>query len=331
MRILYPEIQPYHTGRLQVSQIHNLYYEECGNPLGHPAVFLHGGPGGAVGPESRRFFDPDFYRIVLFDQRGAGKSTPYAELQDNNTWRLVEDLETLRSHLGIERWVVFGGSWGSTLALCYAIAHPERVMGLVLRGVYLGRKWENKWLFQEGASYFYPDQYEAYIAPIPPEERGDLIGAYYRRLTDPDEAIHLAAAKTWSSWEGSMVHIKPLPKPDPQEPAESQSPEVIENPRDSLAIARFECHYIFHEMFFPSDNYILENIQHIAHLPCRIVHGRFDTICPPRNAWELSQAYPEARLSLVQEGAHAARDPEMASELVQALDDFRELFDEKTR
>jgi proline iminopeptidase len=316
MRTLYPEIEPYRSGRLQVSQLHNLYYEECGNPQGSPAVFLHGGPGGATSPTSRRFFDPEFYRSILFDQRGAGKSTPYAEIAENNTWKLVEDMESLRIHLGIERWLVFGGSWGSTLALCYAIAHPERVVGLVLRGVYLGRKWENKWLFQEGASYIYPDNYDKYIAPIPPQERGDLIGAYYHLLTDPDEAVHLPASQTWSAWEGGLVHLNPEPRPENG------------NPRDRLAIARFECHYIVNEMFFPSDNYILENIHLITHLPCRIVHGRFDVCVPPRNAWELSKAYPKAVLSLVQDGSHAATDPGMASELVQALDDFRGLFKE---
>ena len=331
MRTLYPEIEPFRTGRLQVSPLHNLYYEECGCPQGKPAVFLHGGPGGAVSPDSRRFFDPDFYRAILFDQRGAGKSTPYAEIQDNNTWKLAEDMEILRAHLGIEKWLVYGGSWGSTLALCYAIAHPERVVGLVLRGVYLGRKWENQWLFQEGASIFYPDKYQDYIAPIPLEERTDLIGAYYRRLMSPDPAVHLAAAKTWSGWEGGLVHINPEPKPTP-DPSQDADPDgKAEDLLSRLAIARFECHYIVNEMFFPNDNYILDHIAAITHLPCRIVHGRFDAVCPPRNAWDLCQAYPSARLSLVQEGAHAARDPHMAAELVQALDDFRDLFGEASQ
>jgi proline iminopeptidase len=315
MRDLYPEIEPYQTGRLKVSALHELYYEECGNPHGQAAVFLHGGPGGAIVPKSRRFFDPAFYRVVLFDQRGAGKSTPYAEIRENNTWNLVDDLEKLRTQLGIERWIVFGGSWGSTLALCYSIAHPERVVGLVLRGVYLGRKWENQWLFQEGASYLYPDHYINYIAPIPPSERGDLIAAYYRRLTDPDESVHLPAAQTWSAWEGGMVHLSPESKIEPIDP------------RENLAIARFECHYIVNEMFFPSNNYILENISRITHLPCHIVHGRYDVITPARNAWDLHLAYPKADLSFVQEGGHAATDPAMVSALVQALDDSREHFE----
>lgn len=314
MRALYPEIEPYQTGTLQVSALHRLAYELCGNPQGKPAVFLHGGPGGGISPDARRFFNPDVYRAVLFDQRGAGNSTPYAELRENNTQALVEDLEKLRLHLGIERWLVFGGSWGSTLALCYAIAHPERVAGLVMRGIYLGRRWENQWLFQEGASYFYPDRYAEYIRPIPPDERGDLIGAYYRRLTDPDESVHLAAAASWSAWEGGLVRLIP------------EAPQEI-NPLKNLAIARFECHYIVNDMFFPGDNYILENAARIAALPCRIVQGRYDVVCPARSAWELHQALPQSKLVIVQEGAHTARDPAMASELVQAIDDSQFLFD----
>ena len=314
MRTLYPEIEPFATGNLSVSSLHTLYYEESGNPAGQPAVFLHGGPGGGFGPAARRFFNPDAYHAVLFDQRGAGKSTPYAEVEDNTTWTLVEDMEKLRVHLGIERWVVFGGSWGSTLALCYAIAHPERVVGLVLRGVYLGRMWENRWLFQEGASYFYPDRYEQYIAPIPVSERGDLIHAYYARLTDPDPAVHLPAAQAWSDWEGGMVHLIPVPKTEE------------EDPRKKLAIARFECHYIVNGMFFPHDDYVLENAPRIAHLPCKIVHGRYDVICPATNAWELCKCLPLAELTYVQEGGHTAVDPAMASALVQALDDSLSLF-----
>lgn len=313
MRTLYPEIEPYAVGNLSVSPIHTLYYEECGNAAGKPAVFLHGGPGGGLSADSRRFFDPEAYRIILFDQRGAGKSTPYAEIHENNTWLLVEDMEKLRVHLGIERWVVFGGSWGSTLALCYAITHPERVAGLVLRGVYLGRRWENKWLFQEGASYFFPDHYETYTAPIPAEERGNLIGAFYKRLIDPDESVHLPAAKAWSEWEGCMVRMIPLAKTSE------------EDPHKCLAIARFECHYIVNDMFFPNDNYILENAAKIAHIPCRMVHGRHDPVCPPTNAWELSKVLPQAGLVFVNDGAHNPVEAGMASELVQALDDFRTL------
>jgi proline iminopeptidase len=314
MRTVYPEIEPYITGTLPVSDLHSLYYEECGNPNGAPALFLHGGPGGGINPESRRYFDPDFYHIVLFDQRGAGKSTPYAEVNENNTWNLVEDIEKLRFHFGVERWLILGGSWGSTLALCYAIAHPDRVTGMVLRGVYFGRRWENRWLFQEGASWFYPDRYALYTAPIPLEQRGDLITAYYQLLTNPDETIHLPAAQTWSAWEDGMVRLVP----DPEKKKEA--------PHTKLSIARLECHYIVNNMFFPTDNYILENAHRIAHLPVHIIHGRYDLVCPPVNAWELSRQLPQSILTIVQQGSHAARDPHMASELIEATEAFKLLF-----
>jgi proline iminopeptidase len=308
MHTLFPKIKPYHSGTLPVSTLHTLYYEECGNPLGVAALFLHGGPGGGIGPDSRRFFDPAYYRIVLFDQRGAGKSTPYAETSENDTWSLVEDIEKLRLHLGVERWVILGGSWGSTLALCYAIRHPQRVSALVLRGVYLGRRWENHWLFQEGASYFYPDQYQKYIEPIPPAERGDLISAYCKRLTDPDKAVHLAAAQTWAGWESALVRLNPKIRRKPVKP------------RDLLAIARFECYYIVNDMFFPSDNYILENAACIAHLPVYIIHGRFDVVCPPTNAWELHHLLPNSHLNIIQRGSHAASEAHMAGALVEATE-----------
>ena len=315
MRELYPEIEPYHTGRLQVSDLHSLYYEECGQRNGPPAVFLHGGPGGGVIPDSRRYFAPTFYRIVLFDQRGAGKSTPYASVEENTTWDLVEDLERLRRHLGIERWLVFGGSWGSTLALCYAIAHPQRVAGLVLRGVYLGRESENRWLFQEGASWYFPEAWQDYLAPIPPVERGDLIAAYRRRLTDPDPAAHLPAAQAWAGWESAIVRLIP------------KAHEEKEDPLSNLAIARLENHYIVHGMFYPNDNYILDHASAIRHIPCRIVHGRYDLVCPPRSAWDLHQVYPEAQLTFTPDAGHAGREPGNVHALVQATDDLRTLFE----
>jgi proline iminopeptidase len=317
VRELYPEIEPYHTGRLQVSGLHSLYFEECGRRDGAAAVFLHGGPGGGIVPDSRRYFDPDFYRIVLFDQRGAGKSTPYASIEENTTWDLVEDLERLRRHLRVERWLVFGGSWGSTLALCYAVAHPERVVGLVLRGVYLGRESENRWLFQEGASWYFPEIWQKYLDPIPPDERGDLIAAYRRRLVDPDPAVHLPAAQAWSNWESAIVRL--IPKPPEEEK---------EDPLSQLAIARLENHYIVNGMFYPGgDNYVLDHIPAIRHLPCRIVHGRYDLVCPPRSAWDLKQVYPKAELIFTPDAGHAGREPGNVHSLVQATDDFRILFE----
>jgi proline iminopeptidase len=316
VRELYPEIEPYRTGRLQVSERHSLYYEECGRREGAPVVFLHGGPGGGIVPDSRRNFDPGFYRIVLFDQRGAGKSTPYASIDENTTWDLVEDLERLRRHLNIERWLVFGGSWGSTLALCYAIAYPERVVGLVLRGVYLGRRSENHWLFQEGASWYFPDAWEKYLAPIPETERADLIAAYRRRLIDPDPTVHLPAAQAWAGWESAIVRLIPhVPDGDK------------EDPLSNLAIARMENHYIVNEMFYPNgDTYILDHIQPVQNLPCRIVHGRYDLVCPPRSAWDLKKVYPKAELVFTPDAGHAGREPGNIDALVQATDDFKSLF-----
>ena len=313
MDILFPEIEPYRTGYLDASPIHQLYYEECGNPAGQPLVYLHGGPGAGISPPYRRFYDPDFYRIILLDQRGCGKSTPFASLEENTTWHLVADLERLRTHLGIERWLVFGGSWGSTLALSYALRHPQRVVGLVLRGIYLGRHWENQWLFQEGASYFFPEAWAKYIAPIPPEERGDIMGAYHIRLIDPDPDVQLKAAQTRAAWESAVVRLIPeqVPKDDP---------------RADLAISRIESHYMVNNLFFPSDNYLLENVPSIQHLPCRIVHGRYDLICPVRNAFELHERLPHAEIRIVPDAGHASLEPGISRELVQATQNFKSLF-----
>lgn len=316
MRTLYPSIEPYHSDFLKVSDTHSLYYEQCGDPQGHPIVFLHGGPGAGISPGVRSFFDPDFYRIILFDQRGCGKSTPYASIEANTTWDLVDDMERLRTHLGIERWVVFGGSWGSTLALAYAIRHPDRVIGLILRGIYLGRPWENAWLFQEGASYFFPERWKTYLATIPEEERDDLIHAYHHYLNHPDQQVCLNAAGAWSSWESAIAQLIPNP----------EDPHFTEDPLAGLAIARIENHYFVNNLFFPSDNYLLENAPSIAHIPCRIVHGRYDLICPVRNAFELVEKLPHAELRVVPDAGHTAREPGIASELVQAADDFKVLF-----
>jgi proline iminopeptidase len=313
MEILFPEIEPYRIGYLDVSPIHRLYYEECGNPAGQPLVYLHGGPGAGISPPYRRFYDPDFYRIILFDQRGCGKSLPFASLEDNTTWDLVADMERLRVHLGIQRWLVYGGSWGSTLALSYALRHPQPIVGLVLRGIYLGRRWENQWLFQEGASYFFPEAWKKFVDPIPEEERGDLMGAYHKRLVDPDPEVQQKAAHDRAAWESAVVRLIPEKAPK-------------EDPQADLAISRIESHYMVNDLFFPDDNYLLENVSSIQHLPCRIVHGRYDLICPVRNAFELHERLPHAEIRIVPDAGHASLEPGISKELVQATQDFKSLF-----
>ncbi|MDR3447074.1 MULTISPECIES: prolyl aminopeptidase [unclassified Dyella] len=310
MRELYPEIEPYRTQRLRVDDIHELHIEECGNPHGLPVVFLHGGPGSGVSPYHRRFFDPARYRIVLFDQRGAGRSTPHAELRNNTTGHLVGDIETIREHLGIERWVVFGGSWGSTLALAYAQAHPERVLGLVLRGIFLGRPGELRW-FNEldgGARWIFPERWSHYVAHIPENERDDMVEAYWRRLDSDDESVRVAAAMAWSNWEGgstTLVH-------DPNEPG------IFENPHAAVSVARTEAHYFRHQVFLEPDQ-LLRDVDRIRRIPATIVHGRYDVICPVKNAYDLATAWPEAAFHIVLAG-HSAPDPAIVDVLVNATD-----------
>jgi proline iminopeptidase len=312
-RTFYPEIEPYRTGRLRVSDVHELYFEESGNPQGRPAVFLHGGPGGGTEPKYRRFFDPQAYRIVLFDQRGCGKSTPHASLVDNTTWHLVADIETLRGHLGIESWVVFGGSWGSTLALAYAETHPQRVQALVLRGIFLLRKQEIDWFYQRGASVLFADAWEGYLAPIPEAERGDLLRAYHRRLTSDDPAVRQEAARAWSVWEGSTSCLFP----NAELIAKTGGDEF------SLAFARIECHYFVNRGFFGRDAQLLEDVGRIRRIPGVIVQGRYDVVCPMESAWALHRAWPEAELRLVRDAGHSALEPGIVHELVQATDRFR--------
>jgi proline iminopeptidase len=311
-RELYPPIEPYASGMLQVSPLHNMYFEQCGNPHGKPVVFLHGGPGAGCNAKCRRFFDPARYRIVLFDQRGCGRSTPHAELTDNTTWDLVADVERLREHLGIERWQVFGGSWGSTLALAYAQTHPQRVTELVLRGIFLLRRWEMQWFYQHGCDAIFPDAWEAFLEPIPAVERGDLIGAYYRRLTSPDAALRLAAAKAWSIWEGSTIFLR-------QDPAHIASTGADEF---ALAFSRIECHYFVHGGFFETDGQLLGNAERLRKIPAVIVQGRYDVVCPMRSAWDLHRAWPEADLRIVADAGHSAFEPGIAGELVEATDRF---------
>ena len=312
-RTFYPEIEPYRTGRLRVSDLHEIYWEESGNPQGKPVVFLHGGPGGGTEPKQRRFFDPSAYRIVLFDQRGAGKSTPYASLVDNTTQHLVADIEQIRAHLGIERWQVFGGSWGSSLALAYAEAHPDRVTELVLRGIFLLRKVEIDWFYQRGADALFPDAWEDYLAPIPVEERGDMIRAYYKRLTSEDAAVRIEAAKAWSIWEGrtSCLH------------ANAALIARTSGDEFALAFARIECHYFVNNSFLKTDTQLLDEIGKIRHIPTVIVQGRYDVVCPMESAWALYRAFPEADLRITPDGGHSAFEPGNIHELISATDRFR--------
>ena len=312
LRELYPEIEPYATGTLQVDARHTLYYEQCGNPDGKPVVLLHGGPGAGSNAKMRRFHDPAKYRIVLFDQRGAGRSRPHADLVDNTTWDLVADIEQLRALLGIERWQVFGGSWGSTLALAYAQTPPQRVAELVLRGIFMLRRWELEWFYQQGASRLFPDAWEHYLAPIPQAERGDLIAAYHRRLTSDDEAIRLEAARAWSIWEGgtSYLHIDP-------NYATSHG-----DPKFALAFARIENHYFVNRGFFEVEDQLLRDAQKIADIPGVIVHGRYDVVCPIQSAWELHKAWPKAELIVSPASGHSAFEAENVDALVRTTDRF---------
>jgi proline iminopeptidase len=309
MRTMYPEIEPYRSYRLTVDPRHTLYVEECGNPDGLPVIFLHGGPGAGLSPYHRRFFDPARYRIVLFDQRGAGRSTPFADLTDNTTWHLVDDIEAIREHCGIERWVVFGGSWGSTLALAYAQKHPERVLGLVLRGIFLCRPEEVRWYYEEGgASWILPEKWQRYAAAIPPEERDHMLDAYWQRLTSEDETVRLAAAQAWGAWEGGGITLEESPETE----ASFASPEV------ALSLARIEAHY-FRNHAFLEPGQLLRDVEKLRHIPTTIIHGRYDIICPVKNACDLAAAWPEADLHIVLAG-HAASEPAIVDRLVEATD-----------
>ncbi len=307
---LYDPIEPYDTGRLRVSPVHELYYEQCGNPNGQPVAFLHGGPGGGLIPDYRRFFNPNIYRIVLFDQRGAGKSTPHANLEDNTTWHLVADIERLREQLGVERWMVFGGSWGSTLSLAYAETHPGRVESLVLRGIFLCRPSEIRWFYQEGASAIFPDVWEQYFNLIPKDERSDMLSAYYRRLTSDTESVRLEAARAWSIWEGSTSKLFP----------DQQLIDHSGEAHFALALARIECHYFMNNCFFETDNYLIENVNKIRHIPAVIVQGRYDVVCPITSAWNLHRSWPEAELNIIPDAGHSAMEPGISSALVAATD-----------
>lgn len=309
----YPEIEPYKTGRLRVSDLHEIYYEESGNPNGDPVVFVHGGPGGGSSPKNRRYFNPGHYRIILFDQRGCGQSKPHAELRENTTWDLVADMEKLREHLGVDRWHVFGGSWGSTLSLAYAETHPGRTKTLCLRGIFLCRKKEIDWFYQKGASFIFPDFWEKYLEPIPVEERGDLVKAYYKRLTSEDKTVRLQAARAWSVWEGSTSRLYP----------DDELMHNFEDPEFATAFARIECHYFTNNAFFKTDNWLLENVSALKGIPVEIVHGRYDVVCPIENAWELKKALPTAKLHIIPDAGHSAMEPGILSKLVEIMEGFR--------
>ncbi len=311
-RELYPAIEPYRSGWLRVSTTHEIYWEECGNPRGKPAVFVHGGPGAGADARSRRFFDPGKYRIVVFDQRGCGRSRPHASLEDNTTWHLVADMEKLREHLGIDRWLVFGGSWGSTLSLAYAQTHSKRVTALVLRGIFLLREWEIHWFYQHGANALFPDRWEAYVGAIPLAERDDLVAAFYKRLTSRNRATQLKAAKAWAVWEGSTSYLR----------INEANVSSWDTDEFAIAVARIECHYFVHRGFFEREDLLLRNVRRIRKIPAVIVQGRYDVVCPMRSAWDLHKAWPEADFRIVPDAGHSALEPGNTHELVSATDRF---------
>ena len=308
LRELYPATEARATYRLEVGGGHELHIEESGNPQGKPAVVVHGGPGGGSSPKQYRFFDPDLYRIVLIDQRGCGASTPTASVEDNTTWDLVADLERVREFLGIERWLVFGGSWGSALSLAYSQTHPERVTELVLRGIFLLRRSELAFFYQNGASHLFPEAWEEYLAPIPEDERDDLIGAYHRRLFGEDDPERLRCARAWAGWERATSYLDPRPGDDTDQSA--------------LNLARIENHYFVNGGFFTDERQLLDGVDRIRHIAAVIVQGRYDVVCPATTAWDLHREWPEAQLIMNTRAGHSMFDPENASALVAATDTF---------
>lgn len=313
---LYPAIEPYDTGYLRVSTLHELYYEQVGNPHGKPVVFLHGGPGSEIRPSYRQFFDPAHYRIVLFEQRGCGRSRPHATLEENTTWHLVEDLEKIKTHLGIDKWIVFGGSWGSSLALVYAENHPNSVAGLVLRGIFTGNQYELDWMYKEGGvGHVFAEAWDRFVSIIPIEKRNNLMEAYHELLIGTDKALQLQAAKEWANWEASVIKMIP-----DQDLINTMTDDYL-----AVAFARIENHYFRNKLFFPEENYLLKNAHRIRHIPGIIVHGRYDMVCPFRAAWELHQAWPESKLWVARTSGHSATEVEVTNLLVDAMNEFRAL------
>ena len=312
---LFPNIEPFNTFSLPVSDLHTIYVEESGNKNGKPVIFLHGGPGGGVDPKYRRYFDPEKWRIIMFDQRGCGKSTPFAELEENTTWDLVSDIEKIRNHLSIDKWVVFGGSWGSTLSLAYSQTHPDSCKGLILRGIFLVRKKELDWFYQEGASNIFPDRWESFLEPIPVEKRDNLMQAYYEILTGEDHSKKIEAAKAWSTWEGSTVRLL-------------QDENFISDFSDDKfaeAFARIECHYFMNNCWFDSDNHLIENMHKIKHIPGVIIHGRYDIVCPVIQAWDLHKAWPEADLHIIPDAGHSIFEEGIKNKILEYTDRFSNL------
>jgi proline iminopeptidase len=309
-RGLFADNTPYASGWLKTDSAHEIYYEECGSRAGRPCVILHGGPGGAINPTMRRFFDPAKWRMALFDQRGCGKSRPNASLDQNTTWDLVADIERLREHLGVEKWCVFGGSWGSTLALAYAIKHPERVESLILRGIFMVTPRELRWFYQDGASMLFPDAWARFLAPIPEAERGDLMAAYHRRLTHPDRAVQAEAAAAWSQWEGDTISIR----------GPEARPSKFNEIDFAIAFARIECHYFVNGGFLPEPDWIVRNAHVLKDIPGWIVQGRFDVVTPLESAWRLKSAWPQARMEVIWDAGHASTEPGIVDALVRASD-----------
>lgn len=315
LRELYPAVEAFDTGYLKVSDLHEIYYEQSGKKDGKPVIYLHGGPGGGISENDRRYFDPNVYRTVLMDQRGAGKSRPAAELKENTTWDLVRDIEKLREHLKIEKWVVFGGSWGSTLSLVYAETHPDRVKALVLRGIFMLRRSELLWYYQEGANHIFPDTWEQFEEPIPEVERFDMMSAYHRRLTGTDVEVQLKCAQRWSAWE--MATSRLIVDHDLLKRAETDE--------WALQFARIEVHYFVHGGFLKSETQILDNLDKIRHIPCTIVQGRYDVVCPARTAWALHKKWPETELRIIPDAGHSAKEVGIVSALVEATDKYKAL------
>ncbi|MDH5570162.1 MAG: prolyl aminopeptidase [Gammaproteobacteria bacterium] len=313
MSVFYPEIEPYLSHRLRVDEIHELYLEESGNPQGLPVLFLHGGPGAGCESYHRRFFNPEHYRIILFDQRGCGRSTPHACLEQNTSWHLVADMERIRQFLGIDQWLLFGGSWGSTLALAYAESHPQQVSGLILRGVFLARHADIQWFYQQGTSRMFPDYWQDFIAPVAEADRGDMVRAYYRLLTSDDETVRLRAARAWSTWEGLTATLVPNP----------QVVAHFSDPESALSIARIECHYFINNSFF-DENQLINNVDKIRHIPAYIVQGRYDVICPMEQAWALHQAWPEAAFHVMPASGHSVKEDEITRALIKITDQIGE-------